>query len=176
MAPPPPPTSTGTRAWLWGRWRTERRRADDLLHRAQWLQAELENVRKQAERDRAQAGERAAERVVTRLLPVLDSLEAAAAADPGLALVGRELERALAEEGLAPIRALGQAFDPRLHDAAQRDARACRDGEVPGLVVDAELRRGWTLRGRVVRPAMVRVVERIPAAASQGEAPPREGA
>jgi molecular chaperone GrpE len=171
-ADPGTPTSAptaGTRAWLWGRVRRERQQAADLTRRAQWLQAELENVRKQAERDRAQASDKATEALVRRLLPVLDSLQHAASSAPasegedgaGLALVHRELLRTLEAEGLAAITTQRAAFDPLRHEAVQRaEPRACEAGEEPGLWVEAELRRGYALRGRVLRPAMVRVVER----------------
>lgn len=174
MAAPPAPEapSTGTRAWLWARLRGERKRAEDHLKRAQWVQAELENVRKQAARDGQQAAEKAVRDVLLRLLPVLDSLEAAPASE-GLTMVRAELERALAAEGLHPIEAAGQAFDPLRHEAIQRTERPCAPGEAPGLVVEQELRRGWAHRGRVLRPAMVRVVERTPSEPGGAPPPPR---
>lgn len=178
--PSPRSPLPGTRAWALGRWRQERGRADELLKRAQWLQAELENVRKQAERDAAQAGERAVAALLRRLLPVMDSLQhaAAQAAKPeqeGLALVHAELEKALAAEGLSPIRCAGERFDPDLHEAVQRAERPCREGEEPGLVVEQELRRGYLFRGRVLRPALVLVVERVPRQPADADgAPPAE--
>jgi molecular chaperone GrpE len=145
--------------WLWARWRAERARSRDLLRRAQWLQAELENLRKQAERDRAHAGERAVEQAFAQLLPALDALDAAPP-DPGLALVRAELDKALASQGLQRIApGHGQPFDPHAQEAVRREARPAQPGEPRGLVVGATLRPGYALRGRVLRPAMVHVLE-----------------
>lgn len=156
--PEAPPTTPGTRAWLWGKLRREHGRADELLKRAQWVQAELENVRKQAERDRSQAGERATADLLKALLPTLDALQAAPP-DSGFDLVRKELERALTDHGLAAIEAQGRPYDPLRHEAIQRESRPCRDGEQPGLHVNRELRRGYAVKGRVLRPAVVHVVE-----------------
>ncbi|MCA1814117.1 MAG: nucleotide exchange factor GrpE [Halobacteriales archaeon] len=145
--------------WLWQRWRTERQRSKDLLARAQWLQAELENVRKQHERERSQAGERAVEQAFVRLFPTLDACDAASG-QPGVGLLAAELGKALAAEGLGRIApAEGASFDPRLHEAVQREARPAATGERHGLVVARCLRAGYTHRGRVLRPAMVHVLE-----------------
>lgn len=159
--PNPPATPPPRRAWVWRRLRAEQARSADLLRRAQWLQAELENVRKQAARERGEARQRAAEALAVQLLPVLDALEAAGP-DPGLALVRRDLLRTLEAEGLRPIPALDQPFDPALHEAAQRAQRPCQPGEAPGLRVAREVRRGYTLHGRVLRPALVHVLDLLP--------------
>jgi molecular chaperone GrpE len=180
-AAPGAPGRAGTRAWVWLRWRAERRRAAELQGKLAWLQAELENVRKQAERERAHAGERAAHDLVAKLLPALDSLDSALhGADPadplahGLELVRRELAKTLAHEGLQPIPGAGSAYDPLRHEAIARTTRACADGEAPGLFVAEEVRKGYTLRGRVLRPAMVRVEERNAAEPAGAPSPARE--
>lgn len=172
MADTAPPPAPGTRAWLWARLRRERVRADDLLQRAKWVQAELENVRKQAERDRAQAADRAVADLVQRLLPALDALDAAPPSE-GLDLVRRDVAAALAAQGVVPLAAAGQPYDPLRHEAVLREARPCRAGEAPGLVVAEELRKGWALRGKVLRPAIVRVLELTPPAPPAAH-PPQE--
>lgn len=121
--------------------------------------AEFDNYRRRAQRDQAELIARSSERVASRMLPVLDSLDAAlvsesvSAAEAGIreGMSGTRdlLLSVLAGEGLAPIEALGAVFDPSLHEAAQIGA-----GEGT-MVVTAELRRGYTLAGRVVRASLV---------------------
>ena len=121
--------------------------------------AEFDNYRRRARRDQAELITRSSERVASRMLPVLDSLDAALASEAvgsaeagireGLSGTRDLLLSVLAGEGLAPIEALGAAFDPALHEAAQI-------GEGEGeMVVEAELRRGYTLAGKVVRASLV---------------------
>jgi len=135
--------------------RTAASHLDDLRR----IAAEFENFRKRAARDRADTVDRAAQRVIMTLLPVLDSFDAAIShvpddADPALAAglrgTHQQLLDALASEGLAPIAALGMPFDPEFHEAVSGGG----DGH---LVVTAEMRRGYTLNGRVIRPSLVQV-------------------
>ena len=121
--------------------------------------AEFDNYRKRSLRDQAEMIARSSERVLIQLLPVIDSLDAAIAAETvtssdtgmrqGLSGTRDLLLSTLAREGMAPIEAVGAVFDPALHEAAQI-------GEGSGtMVVAAELRRGYTLKGRVLRAALV---------------------
>lgn len=123
--------------------------------------AEFDNYRRRAQRDQAAMIARSSERVLVSLLPVLDSLDAAIAMEAGPAsdesirqgLTGTRnlLLSTVAREGLEPIEALGEVFDPNLHEAAHM-------GEGSGtMVVEAEWRRGYTLSGRVVRATLVAV-------------------
>ena len=106
--------------------------------------------------------ERASEGLVEQLLPVLDSFELALAnldgdADidrlrKGITLVHSELLGVLERAGLEPIAALGEPFDPNVHEAVMQD-----DGDGEPRVGEV-LRTGWKLKGRVLRPAMVKVV------------------
>jgi len=125
-------------------------------------QADFENFRKRLERERAEDGTRAVALVAEALLPVLDAFERAldAHADPayeeyrkGFELIDRQLLDALARHGVKPIEAEGKHFDPHVHEAVERVESA----EVADGTVVAELRRGYRLRDRVLRPAMVRV-------------------
>jgi molecular chaperone GrpE len=136
-----------------------RRTASSHLDDLRRIAAEFENFRKRAARDRAETVDRAALRVIVTLLPVLDSFDAALAhvpddADPalvaGLRGTHQQLLDALAQEGLAPIAAVGMPFDPEYHEAVAGGG----DGH---LVVTAEMRRGYTLNGRVIRPTLVHV-------------------
>jgi len=125
-------------------------------------QADFENTRKRIERERAEESQRAVARVAEAVLPVLDSFERALAAPPtgdaeeyrkGFELIEKQLSEALARFGIEPMEAEGQPFDPHVHEAVERVES--RDHE-EGTVV-SELRRGYRLRDKVLRPAMVRV-------------------
>ena len=137
------------------------RERDDLLGTSQRLQADFENYRKRVLREQTALVERATEGLVEQLLPVLDSFELALAnldsdADAeslrkGVELVYAELLAVLERAGLEPIAASGEPFDPNVHEAVMQD-----DG--PGEPrVGGVLRTGWKLKGRVLRPAMVKV-------------------
>lgn len=132
---------------------------DVLLDRLARQQAEFENARKRAARDQAEHREYALAEAVRSLLPVLDSLESAgkAAASEelrgGLELIGRQFEDTLVKLGVRPVPALGEAFDPHLHQAVEMVDR----DDVPDHQVVEELQRGYKLKDRLLRPAMVRV-------------------
>jgi molecular chaperone GrpE len=128
----------------------------------QRLQAEFDNYRKRVLREQTTAVEMAAEPVMRRLLEVLDDFELAllhAAEDvdqdrllKGVELVYAKLIDALRAEGLERIDAEGQPFDPSMHEALLQTG----EGEGEPHVVEV-FRPGYTLRGRVIRPAGVRV-------------------
>jgi molecular chaperone GrpE len=125
------------------------------------MAADFDNYRKRTRRDQAELADRAAERVVVSLLPVLDSLDAALtleadseAAEKMLGGVRSTRELLLAQlktEGLEPIETIGTPFDPALHEAAQMEAGSGT------MIVTAELRRGYTFNGRVLRASLVAV-------------------
>lgn len=129
-------------------------------HHDAWLRAkaETENVRRRAQEDIAKAGKFAAEKFAQALLPVKDSLEAALAAEnstvenlrDGVELTLKQLISAFEGAGLATIDPLGEKFDPNVHEAITTQPV---DGE-PNRVLTV-LQRGYTLHGRVIRPALV---------------------
>jgi molecular chaperone GrpE len=139
--------------------RTEAAQYLDHLRR---LQAEFDNYRKRVQREQSQVMEVAAEPVVRRLLEVLDDFELAlmhATEKPdydkflhGVELVYAKLLDSLKAEGLERIDAQGTPFDPERHEALMQTGEG--DGEP---VVADVLRPGYTLNGRVIRPAGVRV-------------------
>jgi molecular chaperone GrpE len=135
---------------------------EDLRRTLVRRQADFENFRKRVERERAEDGTRAVALVAEALLPVIDAFERAleAHADPayeeyrkGFELIERQLVDALGRYGLEAIEAQGHEFDPRVHQAIER---AESNDHAEGTVV-AQLQRGYRLRDRVLRPAMVRV-------------------
>ena len=141
---------------------TLQRERADLLATTQRLQADFENYRKRELRRQTDLVERASESIVEQLLPVLDSFELALAnlgqdaeserLTKGIELVYAELRGVLERAGLEPIAALGAEFDPNEHEAVMQD-----DGDGDPRV-GGVLRTGWKLKGRVLRPAMVKVV------------------
>jgi len=118
------------------------------------LKAEFANFRRRAAEQQAQAAERGAADLTTRLLPVLDATEAGAAHDEDL--VGplhSALTEALTEGGLEVISPAGEPFDPQYHEAVMHET-----GETPGpQIVTDVLRTGYAWSGRVLRPAVVGV-------------------
>ncbi len=118
------------------------------------LKAEFANFRRRASEQQAQAAERGAAELATRLLPVLDASEAGAAHDADL--VGplhSALVDALTEGGLEVISPAGEPFDPKYHEAVMHET-----GETPGTqIVKDVLRTGYAWGGRVLRPAVVGV-------------------
>lgn len=160
---------------------TARQDADKYLDDLRRVAADFENYRKRAKREMAENVERASERVLQRLLPVIDSLDLAIDHEPetpgeekllaGVKSTRQQLLEALEKEGLEIVPALGEAFDPEVHEAVMVESSG------DSLVVTKEMRRGYTLSGRVIRPAMVAVAEDPLAAESLWEptdAPPIE--
>lgn len=136
---------------------------DALQERLLRRQAEFENFKKRAERERAEYMQFASADLVRELLSVLDSFDLAirnagsqgsAGEDMlrGLDLVYKQLLDTLARFGLKPIEATGQPFDPNFHQAI-----STVPSNVPENTVVEEFRRGYTLNGRLLRPAMVAV-------------------
>jgi molecular chaperone GrpE len=138
-----------------------RAEAAEYLDHLRRLQAEFDNYRKRVLKEQTDAVERAAAPVMKRLLEVLDDFELALmSADDkpdfdrflhGVELVYAKLADTLKAEGLERIEARGKPFDPEKHEALMQT------GEGDHLVVADVLRPGYTLRGRVIRPAGVRV-------------------
>lgn len=133
---------------------------DQLLDRLARLQAEFDNARKRSEREKAEFRDFAIGNVIEQFLPVVDNFELAlnssATAEQmrdGVKLIVKQMEEALARLQVTPIATVGQPFDPRLHEAlgsVERD-------DVPDQHVAEEVRRGYRIRERMLRPAMVRV-------------------
>ncbi len=135
---------------------------DQLLDRIARLQAEFENARKRAERERLEYRDYATGNVVEQFLPVLDNFELALKSAgtahqlrSGVALIVKQMEEVLKQMQVVPVPAVGEAFDPRVHEAL---GSVDRD-DLPDQHVAEEIRRGYKLRDRLLRPAMVRVAE-----------------
>lgn len=141
---------------------TEQLRADknQLLDRLARLQAEFENARKRAERERAEYRDFVAGQVVEQFLPVLDNFELALKSTgseeqlrSGVELIVKQMEEVLQKMQVTVIPAVGELFDPRIHEAMG----AVERDDVPDQHVAEEVRRGYRIRERLLRPALVRV-------------------
>ena len=137
-----------------------RQERDALVDRLARLQAEFDNARKRSAKEQQDFRDYALADALKSLLPIVDSFDRALASDEsgadfkkGVELINRQFHDSLAKLGLQPIEAAGQTFDPNLHQAVQMvDTDEFDDHQV----ID-ELQRGYKLKDRLLRPAMVRV-------------------
>ena len=126
--------------------------------------AEFDNAKKRLERERQEARQFGAERVVRDLLPIVDSfdhalktLQGADEQDPvviGVKLIHRQLHDLLQREGVQPITSIGQPFDPHRHEAVAEVAAV--NGQPDHAIVE-EIHKGYTMHGKVLRPAHVKI-------------------
>ena len=139
--------------------KTLREERNVLLDRLARLQAEFDNARKRAAREQSEFREYAVADAVKALLPILDSFDRALATHAGeesfrgIELINRQFHDALAKLGVRPIPAAGEPFDPHLHQAVEMVDTT----DAPDHTVLEELQRGYKLKDRLLRPAMVRV-------------------
>jgi molecular chaperone GrpE len=134
---------------------------DALLDRLARLQAEFENARKRAEKERVDFKDFAVGSVVEQFLPVVDNFELALKSTgsleqlrAGVELIVKQMDEILRGLQVQPVTTVGEQFDPRHHEAmgsVERD-------DMPDQHVAEEIRRGYRLREKLLRPALVRVV------------------
>jgi len=134
---------------------------DALMDRVARLQAEFENARKRSEREKAEFRDFATGNAVEQFLPVLDNFELALKASgsaeqlkSGVELIVKQMEEVLRQMQVTAIPTVGEPFDPRVHEALGSVERE----DLPDQHVAEEIRRGYKIRERLLRPAMVRVV------------------
>ena len=136
---------------------------DTLLDRLARLQAEFENARKRAAREQQEFRDFATADAIKALLPALDSFERALQTPAtqlnefrsGIELIYKQLQDALNRLGVRPVPAKGERFDPHVHEAIEMVDTT----DVPDHQVMDELQRGYKLKDRLLRPAMVRVAQ-----------------
>jgi molecular chaperone GrpE len=138
---------------------------ETLESKAGWQRtaADFANFRRRTEQDREQTLGLANEALLSKLLTIVDDFDRAIANMPpdlqklgwaeGIAAIDRKLRLLLESEGLTPIDAIGQPFDPHLHEAVVQQETS----SVPEGTVTTELQRGYRIRDRVLRPSMVAV-------------------
>ena len=148
-------------------------KADEHWDRLLRTAADFENFKKRAARERIEAAQSAGAALLQKLLPVLDHFEMAQAAaqtaevpqsgiaslQAGIAMIQQQLKGILAETGLEEIDAAGKPFDPTLHEAVSQMETA----DAPEGQVVQQIRKGYKLRDRLLRPATV-IVARKPSA------------
>lgn len=127
------------------------------------LRAEFDNLERRVERERADFREQANADLIIRLLPVLDNFERGLASGmqagdveslrDGIVLIFRQLLDELRKEGLEAIEAVGETFDPEVHEAVETD----EDSSLPPHTVTEELQRGYRMNGKLLRPSLVKV-------------------
>lgn len=134
--------------------------AEEYLARLQRLQADFENFRRRTRQERDDLLRFASEDLICKLLPVLDNMERALVASgdqeslhKGVEMVYRQFLEVLGGQGLTPVCAVGQEFDPNLHQAVMQIPSPAH---ADNTVVE-ELQKGYQLKDKVIRPAMVKV-------------------
>jgi molecular chaperone GrpE len=134
---------------------------DQLVDRLARLQAEFENARKREARERADFRDFAVSGAVEQFLPVLDNFQLALGSAgsleqlrAGIELIVKQMEDVLRTLNVQPVEAVGTKFDPRVHEALESVDRA----DLPDHQVFEEVRRGYRIRDRLLRPALVRIV------------------
>jgi molecular chaperone GrpE len=148
-------------------WREQASKAQEHWDRLLRVSADFDNYKKRAARERQDATRFANESLLTKLIPILDNLEMALAAShrpqagtsdalkTGVNMVYNQLRSVLNEAGLEEIDAAGMPFDPNLHEAVSQQPSA----DVPDGHVLQQIRKGYKLRERLIRPASVVVAK-----------------
>ncbi len=140
----------------------EKEKSEDLLRRLQYLQADFENYRKRVEKEMGDAKRFSNERLLSDLLTVKDELDLAFAKAhetkqspvllEGVGMIQKRVQNILSKEGVERVPGAGSMFNPDYHEAALRVV----SDEEEGTVVE-EVRAGYMLKGRVLRPSIVKV-------------------
>ena len=136
----------------------EKKKAEDYLANWQRAQADFINYKRRTEQERQEASKFANATLILNLLPILDDLERALNSVPpqiaendwtdGVRLIERNFRTVLEAQGLSPIQALGEPFDPNFHEALREDKGK------EGIVIE-EFQKGYMLGDRVLRPSKV---------------------
>ena len=141
----------------------QKRLVEEHIDRYKRLQADFENHRRRTRQEKEDLSIVVAQNVLLDLLPVVDNFEralsSAATQDAatvlqGVEMIHRQFLQVLEKCGLATVEAVGQIFDPQKHEAVMRVED---ENQVDGTIVE-ELQKGYTVRGKVIRPSMVKVV------------------
>ncbi len=154
--------------------KAEKTRAEDFFKRLQYLQADFENYRRRTEKDLSDARRFGNERLLSDILVVNDEMELAlerareSGENPvflqGVEMVLKRISNILAKEGVERIPGVGTKYTPDLQEAALKAPSEEEDG-----TIIEEIRRGYTLKGRVLRPSIVKVAEKAASEEVSGE-------
>jgi molecular chaperone GrpE len=143
---------------------SEKKRSEDYLTRLKYLQADFENLKKRYDREAEQIKNYGTECLVIQLLDVVDELELAVkngeiSTSPeslieGVEMTLKKLRKILEQEGVTPIESpVGKVFDPNRHNAVITEER----DDIDTCTVLEEIRKGYMMRGKVIRPTIVKV-------------------
>ncbi len=141
----------------------EKKRSEDYLTRLRYLQADLENMKKRYDRQAEQEKSYCTERLVTQLLDVVDELELALKTGQsenstqtlieGVQMTLKKIRKVLEQEGVTSIESEGKVFDPSIHNAVVAVERE----DVDDCIVVEEVRKGYKMKEKVIRPCIVKV-------------------
>ena len=146
---------------------SEKKRSEDYLTRLKYLQADFENIKKRFDRETEQIRCYCTERIVTQLLDVVDELELAVKVAKsteapqksileGVEMTLKKLRKVLEQEGVCPIECTESTpFDPTLHNAIAAETR----DDAEQCTVIEEIRKGYKMKDKVLRPSIVRVAK-----------------
>lgn len=157
----------------------EQEKSKEYLNKLLYAQADFENYRRRLNQEVESRIETGKARLIQNLLAIVDELElalkaakdaegAAAVAD-GLEIVLKKFRDLLGTEGLTTIESVGKKFDPTLHEAVER---VQRDDVEEGTILE-EVRKGFTLKGKLIRPSIVKIA--VPHIAESGNIEPTKG-
>ncbi len=135
---------------------------DELNERLKRLQADFDNFRRRTRQEKEELSGIMTESILLQMLPVIDNFERALAAPlgdaatvkSGVEMIFRQMTTAFEQLGLASITAIGESFDPQYHEAVMR----MEDPDQPDGIIVEELQKGYTVRNKVIRPSMVKVI------------------
>jgi molecular chaperone GrpE len=140
-----------------------RLQSDENYQRFLRTQADFDNFRRRTRQEKEEFAKYASLKVIEQLLPVVDNLERALAAGKdgkdyeallkGVDMIYRQLDQTLANEGVTPMEAVGQPFNPEFHQAIMQVES---EEHEEGIVVE-EIQKGYLLKDKILRPAMVKV-------------------
>jgi molecular chaperone GrpE len=143
---------------------TEKRRSEEYLNRLKYAQADIENLKKRCDRQIEEVKKYCNEQLIIELLEVVDELEmaiksarssnSAETVIQGVEMTLKKLKKVLESEGVSPIECLGKPFDPSRHSAVETTEKEDADG----CTIVEEVRKGYTMREKVIRPSIVKVV------------------
>ena len=126
------------------------------------LRADFDNFRRRSAKEREELAAVVTQGILTDMLPLLDNFERALSAEgsdlesfrAGVSMIYKQMQEALAKNGLEAIDTAGKKFDPTFHQAVMR----VQDPEKEDEMIEQELQKGYMVKGRVIRPSMVQVV------------------
>jgi len=150
----------GTEAAVAAELETLKAERDSLVDRLARLQAEFDNFRKREAKERSEFRDYAVSNAVEHFLPVLDNFQLALKSQgsaeqlrSGVELILKQMEEALKTLGVTPVETVGAQFDPRFHEALG----SVETSEYPDHQVLEEVRRGYRIKDKLLRPAMVKI-------------------